>query len=314
LSPNLILFVMRSTLVISALVACSALVVSASKVPQISVLSCDVGQVKAANSSRVVKKPRKKGHKQTPLSTAHNVTNSKNRTVSTNSTASGHLTTGLIKVVDKQCGPTGATLKSTKTAGPNGAIAWINCGISKSDPSSGWTPPSIQMSDLIYKDLSEFTSTTFKPCAQYIDIFNQVAKEVKIPAIFIAAFAMEESSCDPNSSGDDGDAYGLMQITSDKCGGAPDGNCADPLFNVQTGAKYFASQLKAFNGDVPLAIGQYNGWTKGMSYNSATAAANSGCCDCQNNLDYLHQFFNGWIQGINGYDLVYYNNLAVCGD
>jgi len=176
-----------------------------------------------------------------------------------------------------------------------GAIEWLNCGISKSDPSSGWTPPTILMTDLKYKSLDAYVTTTFKTCKPYISIFNSVANTTGIPAIFIAAFAMQESSCDPNSSGDDGDAYGLMQITSEKCHGAPNGNCADPEFNVKTGAEYFVSQLKAFKGDVILAIGQYNGWTLGMSYASATAAASGGCCDCQNNLDYIHEIFNGWI-------------------
>lgn len=60
-------------------------------------------------------------------------------------------------------------------------------------------------------------------------------------------------------------------------------------------------------------MGQYNGWTSGMSYNSATAAAYSSCCVCQNNLDYLFQMVNGWMQGksnIRGS----FNNLAVCGN
>jgi len=307
---------MRTSLIATALVA--LIITASTSVPGISALSCGVDQVhvksKHSNSSRVVKehKSSRKGHRH-PL-TASNSTvagiNSKNRTVSSNSTSN----TGLIIVVDKQCGPNGATLKSSKSSGPNGAIQWLNCGISKSDPSSGWTPPTILMTDLKYKTLDAFVTTTFKACKTYLAIFNQVATSTGIPAIFIASFAMQESSCNSNSSGDNGDAYGLMQITSDKCGGAPNGNCADPLFNVKTGAEYFASQLKAFKGDVMLAIGQYNGWEKGMSYASATAAANGGCCDCQNNLDYIHSFFNGWIQGIDGDSITYYNNLAVCGN
>lgn len=50
-----------------------------------------------------------------------------------------------------------------------------------------------------------------------------------------------------------------------------------------------------------------------MSYNSATAARYSGCCRCQNNLDYLEQMLSGWVMGKTGYSLGTYNNLAVCG-
>jgi len=40
-----------------------------------------------------------------------------------------------------------------------------------------------------------------------------------------------------------------------------------------------------------------------MTHSDATAAAGRGDCSAQNNLDYLYQFFNGWMQGKNGYDL-----------
>lgn len=37
---------------------------------------------------------------------------------------------------------------------------------------------------------------------------------------------MQESSCNPGTVGGAGE-QGLMQITKDKCGGAPGGNCKD---------------------------------------------------------------------------------------
>ena len=39
---------------------------------------------------------------------------------------------------------------------------------------------------------------------------------------------MQESSCNPHTVGGGGE-QGLMQITKDKCGGAPGGNCQDPV-------------------------------------------------------------------------------------
>lgn len=42
----------------------------------------------------------------------------------------------------------------------------------------------------------------------------------------LAAFAMQESSCNPNTVGGAGE-QGLMQLTKDKCGDAPNGDCKD---------------------------------------------------------------------------------------
>jgi len=44
--------------------------------------------------------------------------------------------------------------------------------------------------------------------------------------MILAAIAMQESGCNPNTVGGGGE-QGLMQITKDKCGGAPGGNCKD---------------------------------------------------------------------------------------
>jgi hypothetical protein len=58
----------------------------------------------------------------------------------------------------------------------------------------------------------------------------------------------------------------MFQITPDKCGGAPGGNCKDVDFNMRTAMKYFADTLDANGGDTLLSIGMYNGWHKGMTY------------------------------------------------
>lgn len=81
----------------------------------------------------------------------------------------------------------------------------------------------------------------------------------------LASFALQESSCNPQTVGGAGE-MGLMQITQDKCVGAPGNNCLDADFNIRTGAKYFADNLKANNGDLLKSIGSYNGWIQGMTY------------------------------------------------
>lgn len=52
-----------------------------------------------------------------------------------------------------------------------------------------------------------------------------------VPAILLASFAMQESSCIPSTVGGAGE-QGLMQLTSDKCVGAPNGDCMDVVIQV----------------------------------------------------------------------------------
>ncbi len=75
---------------------------------------------------------------------------------------------------------------------------------------------------------------------------------------------MQESSCDPHTVGGGGE-QGLMQISRDKCGGAPDGNCQDTDFNIRTGTKFFADTLNANGGNLLLTLGNYNGWPQHMT-------------------------------------------------
>lgn len=216
--------------------------------------------------------------------------------------------------VHSNCGNPGATSETTKTTGPNGSLDWLNCGVE----SGGWHPPQVRVEDLIFKDLDSALNdpnTPFRPCRQFVHLFNRYGGEFGLPPILLASFAMQESSCRPDTVGGGGE-QGLMQITREKCGGAPGGNCRDPEFNVRTAARYFANVLKDNGGNVLRSVGTYNGWAPGMTVASATRARHSGCCTCQNNLDYLHQFMNGWLQNLDARDqrrpLGRYFNLNVC--
>ncbi|KIY44445.1 glycoside hydrolase family 23 protein [Fistulina hepatica ATCC 64428] len=202
----------------------------------------------------------------------------------------------------------------TATSGPNGHIDWMNCGIND----RGWDPPLVKLSDLVTLDLTEAMKNPLSPfmdCAEYIPLFIKYGAETGIPPIMLASFAMQESSCDAELVGGAGE-QGLMQLTEDKCGKAPGGNCKDPEYNIATGARYFKQNLDDSDGDVLKSIGAYNGWYDGMTYSSATAAQYSGNCYTQQNLDYLHQFLNGWCQNVNSYTnrpkLGKYFNLDKC--
>lgn len=133
-----------------------------------------------------------------------------------------------------------ALAKTTKTAGPNGSIDFLNCGID----GPGWNPPSVHIADVIVESLSEAVQSPTSPfhtCKSYVQLFNKYGDKYDIPPIFLASFAMQESSCNPNTVGGAGE-QGLMQITKDKCGGSPGGNCKDlvndhcsfPLFPYST--------------------------------------------------------------------------------
>ncbi|EKM54504.1 glycoside hydrolase family 23 protein [Phanerochaete carnosa HHB-10118-sp] len=217
-------------------------------------------------------------------------------------------------LTSSECGASGATEQITATAGPNGAESWLNCGIQ----GAGWNPPPMQVSDVVSKDLNDALSepnSPFANCEPYVSYFYQYGGQYGVPPIFLASIAMQESSCDPTKTGGAGE-QGLMQITVDKCGAAPNGNCKDPNYNIQQGALFLSGLISDNGGNVLLAVGQYNGWVNGMTEAQATAAADTGCCPCQNNLDYLMQFFNGWVLGTDptaSPRLGQFFNLDICG-
>ncbi|PLW21003.1 hypothetical protein PCANC_11267 [Puccinia coronata f. sp. avenae] len=220
---------------------------------------------------------------------------------------------GSILHATSSCGNAQPTEHITTTSGPNGNEAFLNCGLS----ADGWKPPHVTMDMLTHSSLDqEPAKSTFAPCQKYRQKFEKYGAKYGIPPIFLAAFAMQESTCRPDVVGDQGGAFGLMQITKDKCGGAPGGNCADPDYNIDMGAKTFASGLTEANGNVLLAVGGYNGWTPGLTKQKALQHKDEGCCVCQQNLDYLHQFVNAWILGVDPQTrrLGTNRNLDVCGE
>lgn len=122
---------------------------------------------------------------------------------------------------------------------------------------------------------------------------------------------MQESTCNPSATGGNGEA-GLMQLASMNCAGAPGGNCYDINFNVDRAARLFKDLVDANGGNVLVAAGGYNGWRVGMTSDDAQAARWQGNCHAQNNLDYLHQLFNGWCQGRNGYGMGSWCESYIC--
>ncbi|KAM0755750.1 lysozyme-like protein [Meredithblackwellia eburnea MCA 4105] len=282
---------------------------------------CSAGQKKQKKKTSSSSSSSKK----TKAAAATTSTEKKSTSSKTKTSSSSHATTtkatqvvaavtssggGLMNFVSSNCGSSGASASQ-----PNGAQSFLNCGLSQSNPNSGWTPPkgiTIAKLKTVSIEQALASNSVWEPCKPYISLFEKYANANGLPPILLASFAMQESTCNPSVVGDSGGAWGLMQITTDKCNGMGGSACAEPDYNIKTAAAYFKGVLDQAGGDVLSALGSYNGWYPGLTYNQAIAARWSGCCECQQNLDYLYQMLNGWLLGKTGYDIGSIQNLKVC--
>jgi hypothetical protein len=74
------------------------------------------------------------------------------------------------------------------------------------------------------------------------------------------SIGMQESGCDRNAQGARGE-QGIMQVSGDACGDAPNGDCKEPWYNIHKGAKILVDKMGGDpNGNIISALGQYNGW------------------------------------------------------
>jgi soluble lytic murein transglycosylase-like protein len=126
-------------------------------------------------------------------------------------------------------------------------------------------------------------------------MFQDMETSTGIPAIFLASIALQESGCNPTVTGGAGE-IGMMQITSEKC--PTDGSdCYDAATNISIGASYFKDVIdNQCGGNVACAMGAYNGWYQGLT---VAGADNYSTCAQHNNLDYLQNVFNGYLQGVD---------------
>ena len=203
-----------------------------------------------------------------------------------------------LQVTDGNCGSSGSSADE-----PNGSEAWINCGLE----SGGWTPPMVTVDQLNAQPLT--ADGPFAACVDYFGYFETYGAQNGIPPIMLASIALQESTCRPDVTGGNGEA-GLMQLMYFHCGEAPGGNCYDVDFNIRKGASYLKQVLDQNGGNIFTALGSYNGWFPGMTAGQVYAEPN---CAAQQNLDYVYQMVNGWMQGKQGYEIGKYHNRAACG-
>jgi hypothetical protein len=94
---------------------------------------------------------------------------------------------------------------------PNGNINFLNCGISKSDKSSKWNPPNLQMKDITTISSEEAAkASVFKPCSKYHSEFEKAEKSTGIPVVMLMSFAMQESTCNPHETGGNGEVRSVF--------------------------------------------------------------------------------------------------------
>ncbi|KAH8430960.1 putative extracellular soluble lytic transglycosylase [Aspergillus melleus] len=194
----------------------------------------------------------------------------------------------------------GSTKEVTADGGPNGSQEWLNTGIT----SDGWTPPFLSLSDIYTISLSDFYNGIGAPCAQYDGYFQSSAAKYNIDPVILAVLAMQESSCNADAGGP---TPGLMQVD---CANYPNGECTDDVQdNVDAGANYLTSQIEESGGNAIQAFGKYNGWfVQGSGLNGDQGLTEGYPCSDEGtsngvpqNLDYLHQVFNGWLLGLDVY-------------
>jgi hypothetical protein len=198
----------------------------------------------------------------------------------------------VIQATGSPCGDPNAVPEPAPTSGPNGDENWLNCGVD----GDGWVPPPVTLDNLIYRDLAVVLTedgNPFSACSDYLPIFQEMEAETGIPTIFLASIALQESGCNPTVTGGAGE-IGMMQITSEKC--PSDGSdCFDAATNIGIGARYFKTVIDdQCQGNVACAMGAYNGWQTGLTVASAN---NYAICAQHNNLDYLQNVFNWYLQG-----------------
>lgn len=206
---------------------------------------------------------------------------------------------GIISAWGSKCGDPKGSSNPSPTGGPNGAESWLDCGV---DTPSGWSPPPITLDNLIYKDLSTVLNqpnNPFNACKPYLWMFQQLSGETGIPTILLASIALQESGCNPGVTGGAGE-IGMMQVTKEKCPNGDIGKCYDAYTNIGIGARYLKTVIGWNNGNIAAAMGGYNGWWAGMTVHDAN---NYPECARHNNLDYLQNVFNGYLQGVDPYSM-----------
>ncbi|KAJ9128240.1 hypothetical protein QFC24_000532 [Naganishia onofrii] len=202
------------------------------------------------------------------------------------STAINQVTNNVLKALDvgSSCGASDPTPEF-----PNGSEDWVNCGMRSA---GGWQPPKLTFDDIRVGDATKLQAM-YPKCAEFFDIMTQVSAETSVPAQLLLSIAIQESGCRKDVRGGGGE-MGLMQAAANRCASGNIASCMEPYNNIKLGADIFNEKLSLSGGNVIQAIGMYNGWDVGMTYDGAH---NGKECSHNRNRDYVHSIVNGYMQG-----------------
>jgi soluble lytic murein transglycosylase-like protein len=92
---------------------------------------------------------------------------------------------------------------------------------------------------------------------QYSNYINEASQKYSVDPALIAAIIKQESGFNAGARSHAG-AMGLMQLMPATARGLGVTNAYDPYQNIMGGTKYIADQLKAFNGNIQMALAAYN--------------------------------------------------------
>lgn len=102
------------------------------------------------------------------------------------------------------------------------------------------------------------TSSTWSGGSKDFDgMIADASKKHGVDESLIRAVIKQESAFNPKATSSCG-AQGLMQLMPATAAGLGVTDPSNPQQNIEGGVKYLAQQLKAFNGDVKLALAAYN--------------------------------------------------------
>lgn len=106
-------------------------------------------------------------------------------------------------------------------------------------------------------DFSAHLNEQLKTTSSLETIFEKAAKTYNVDVELLKAMAKVESDFDANATSKSG-AMGIMQLMPETAKGIGVTDAYDPEQNIMGGAKYIASLLKKYDGNVSYALAAYN--------------------------------------------------------
>lgn len=102
------------------------------------------------------------------------------------------------------------------------------------------------------------------PLSDDLQLYTEdICEQYGVPVPVVLAVMDVESSFDPDTIGDGGASFGLMQIWAahhtERCIRLNAYNLTDPRQNIRVGVDYLAELLDDFDGDMAAALSYYNG-------------------------------------------------------